>query len=167
MVQSFEVTYDPDKAARAERAFYVRSVLELRRPSTFGPPVAFTVFVAGGLLLGAPAWFVAFFAVWLALSVLGPVFFYLARPLAAKRLALAHPKRQIKLTQQSIMFGNVNGQSANIEWSRIKHVWETSDDFLLVLGKFAAISIPKRSLPEGAGESIRASVRDAGQRPIT
>ena len=162
MAQSFEVTYEPDNAARAERAFYVRSVLELRRLSTFGPPIAFTVFVAGGLLLDAPAWFVEFFAVWLALSVLGPVFFYLARPLAAKRHARAHPRRQITLSQQSIEISGDNGKSAHIEWSRIKHVWETSDDLLLVLGKFASISIPKRSLPEGAGESIRASVRDAG-----
>ena len=162
MAQSFEVTYDPDNAARAERAFHVRSVLELRRLPTFGPPVAFTVFVAGGLLLGAPAWFLAFFATWLALFVLGPVVFHLARPLAAKRRALAHPRRQITLSQQSIDIRGDRGQSAHIEWRRIKHVWETSDDLLLVLGKFASISIPQRSLPEGAGESIRASVRDAG-----
>jgi hypothetical protein len=93
--------------------------------------------------------------------VLGPVFFFVARPLAAKRFALKHPVRQITLTPRSIQIA-FGGQTANIAWGQVKHVWEAGDYVLLVLGKFASVSIPKRSLPLGASELIRASVQVAG-----
>ena len=113
----FDATYDPAGAATAERNFHLRSLRELRGLLTLGPPMGLSVFVAAGLALGAPIWWVAFFA---------------------------------------------GGQTANIAWGRIKHVWEAGDHVLLVLGKFTSISIPKRSLPPGANEFIRASVQNAG-----
>ncbi|MBI3349027.1 MAG: YcxB family protein [Burkholderiales bacterium] len=161
MFHTFDAMYDPEGAASAERAFYVRSICELRRLSTFAPPVAFSLFVAIGRALGAPTWVVAFFAAFLVLSVLGPVFFYVARPLAAKRYALEHPVRRITLTPQSVQIA-VGQQTASVAWSQVKHVWEASEYVLLVLGKYASISIPKRSLPPGANEFIRTSVQDAG-----
>jgi len=161
MVYTFDATYDAEGAATAERAFYVRSVRELRRFSTFGPPVVFSLFVAVGLALGAPTWFVACLSVFLLQSVIGPIFFYVARPLAAKRYALKHPVRRITLTPQSVQIA-VNENAASIDWVQVKHVWDAGEYVLLVLGKFASVSIPKRSLPAGAREFIRASVQAAG-----
>jgi hypothetical protein len=37
MVKSLEAIYDEDASERAERAFYVRSVWQLRRFMTFAP----------------------------------------------------------------------------------------------------------------------------------
>jgi hypothetical protein len=158
MIQSFEAIYDPEASARAERAFYVRSIWEQRRFTTFAPPIAFLIFVVSGLALGAPAWFVAFFAAFLGVSVMGPIFFYIARPLAAKRAALRSPIRRITLTSETIQISG-GERSAEIPWGRVKHVWDAGDYVLLVLGKFASFSLPKSSLPEGASEFIRARVQ--------
>jgi hypothetical protein len=160
MVHVFDATYDAAGAARAERAFYVRSVRELHPYLTFAPPVGYSVFVAACLALSASVWLVAFFAVLLSLSVLGPLFFYVARPLKAKRLALKYPVRRITLTPQSMQIA-VGGQTADIAWGRIKHVWDEGEYLLLVVNKFMSVSIPKRSLPPGGGELIRASVHNA------
>ena len=157
---AFDATYDEKGAAQAERAFYVRSVLELRRLFTFGPPAFFAVVVAVALALAAPRWFIAFFSAFLALSLLGPVFFYVARPIAAKRLARKYPVRQITLTPDTIEI-IAGGQKAVIAWERVKYIWHAGDYLLLVLGKFGSISIPRRSLPQGANEFILASVKSA------
>jgi hypothetical protein len=159
MGHAFEATYDEEGAATAERIFYVRSLRELRRVSTFGPPVGFFIFVAAGLALGAPRWFL--FSVFLALSVFGPAFFYIARPLVAKRLARKYPVRHITLTPTATEI-TAGEQTAHVAWERVKHVWDAGDYVLLVLGKFAYIGIPKRSLPPGASEFILASVKNAG-----
>jgi hypothetical protein len=161
MIHTFDATYDAEGAASAERAFYVRSVRELRCLSTVGPPIVLSLLVTVGFALGAPIWFVAFFAVFLVLSILGPVFFYVARPLGAKRYALKHPVRRITLTPQSVQIA-VGEQTASIAWAQVKHVWEAGEYVLLVLGKFASVSIPKGSLPPGASEFTRTSVQNAG-----
>jgi hypothetical protein len=160
MVHVFDATYDATGAARAERTFYVRSVRELRPFLTFGPTVVLPVFVAAAVALGAPVWLIALLAVFLAFSVLVPLFFYVARPWEAKRSALKYPVRRITFTPQSVQIA-VGGQSANIPWGRIKHVWDADEYILLVLSKFASVSIPKRSLPPGGDEFIRASVQHA------
>ena len=158
MIQSFQAIYDAEASARAERAFYVRSVWELRRFMTFAPPVGFLIVVAAGVVLGAPAWFVAFFAIFLGLSVVSPIFFYIARPLAARRAALKCPTRQITLTPEAIQI-SAGGQSTNISWARVKHVWDVGDYVLLVFGRFASVGLPKDGLPEGTTEFIRACVQ--------
>jgi hypothetical protein len=104
-------------------------------------------------------WLIVLLAAFLALSVLGPLFFYVARPLEAKRLALKYPVRRITLTPQSIQIA-VGGETADIAWGRIKHVWDAGEYVLLVVTRFMSVSIPKRSLPPGASEFIRASVQD-------
>jgi len=157
---AFDATYDETGAAQAERAFYVRSVLELRPLFTFGPPVFFVVVVAVALALAAPRWFVILFAVFLALSLLGPVFFYVARPFAARRLARKCPIRRISLTPDSIEI-IAGGQKAVIAWDRVKYIWHAGDYLLLVLGEFGCISIPRGSLPIGAYEFIVGSVKSA------
>lgn len=154
---SFEATYDPASAGRAERAFYVRSVLELRRFATIAPPFFFLAVAVAMWKLQGPGRFSFLFSVLVGVSILAPVFFYLARPVAASRFAIANPVRQITLTEHSIQIVSPV-HSADIAWSKFKHVWETPEAVLLVAGRFAALSIPKRSLPSGAIEFIRASV---------
>jgi hypothetical protein len=160
MTYSFEAVYDAEAAARAERAFYVRSVWQLRRFITLAPPIAFLTFVAAGLVLGAPAWFVSFFSVFLALSIVGPIFFYIARPREARRVALNYPIRRITLGPETVEV-STGEQSANIPWGRIRHVWDADDYVLLVLGRFSSFGLPTACLPEGAGEYIRSRVQQA------
>lgn len=157
----FEAQYDEEGVARAERSFYVRSVIELRRSSTFGPPAFLAAAVALALVFGAERWFTVFFSVFLALSIIGPFLFYFARPAAARRLARHYPARQITLTPRAIEV-TTGDHNAIVPWERIKHVWQAGDYKILVLGRYTAISLPDHSLPEGANEFILASVKNAG-----
>ncbi len=156
----FEAHYDADEAARAERIFYVRSILELRLFWTIAPPFTFLLFVAIGLGLHLPDWFIGFFTTVLVLSVLGPIVFYVVRPLAARRQALACPTRRIALSPEMLQV-SMGDRTHDIAWARIKHVWDAGDTLLLVFGKFAAFGLPKRSLPDGAEAFIRACVKQA------
>jgi hypothetical protein len=157
---TFHATYDEDGAAHAERAFYLRSVTELRRWSTFGPPVFLAALVAVVHALGVSPGLKVFFWACFAMSVVGPVFFYFARPLAAKRLARKHPVRHVALTPSAVEI-TAGDKTFVIAWSRINHVWSAGDYLLLVLGKFVAVSIPRGSLPPGANEFIIASTKHA------
>ncbi len=157
---AFDAIYDQEGAAHAERAFYVRSVTELRRWSTFGPPVFIAALVALVHALGVSAWITASFVAFFALSVAGPVFFYFARSREAKRLARKYPVRQVALTPSAVEV-TVGGQKAVIAWSQISHVWSAGDYLLLVLGKFVAVAIPRASLPSGANEFILESTKHA------
>lgn len=160
MSYSFDAVYDAAAAAQAERAFYVRSIWELRRLMTFAPPVVFSVAVAAGLALGSSTWFVIFMSAMLGCSVLGPIFFYFARPLGARRWALEHPIRRINLTPEEIQVSS-GQRTDNIPWRHVKHVWDAGDYVLLVFGPFATFGLPKGSLPEGANDFIRACVQKA------
>ena len=157
---TFDATYDEESSANAERLFYLRSITELRRWRTFGPPVFFAVLFLAALALGAPAWSTFCLSGFFALSVAGPVFFYFARPRAAKQLARKYPIRQVALTPSAVEI-TAGSQKAVVEWERIKHIWSTGDHLLLVLGNFASVSIPHRSLPHGANEFILASAKNA------
>jgi hypothetical protein len=157
---AFHATYDEEGAAHAERAFYVRSVTELRRWSTFGPPVFLAVLVAVVHALGVSAWLKVFFWVCFTLSVGGPIFFYFARPFDAKRLARKHPVRTVALTPSAVEI-TAGHQTDAIPWSQISHVWSTDNYLLLVLSRFVAVSIPRGSLPPGANEFIIASTKHA------
>ena len=160
MSYTFDAVYDAEAAAQAERAFYVRSIWELRRFMTFTPPVVISGAVAVGLVLGSSTWFVVYMTVALGCSVFGPIFFYVARPLAARRVALEHPIRRITLTQEGIQVSS-GQRTANIPWGRVKHIWDAGDYVLLVFGGFASFGLPKGSLPDGANEFIRACVQKA------
>jgi hypothetical protein len=135
-------------------------VRELRPWSTLGPPVLLSVLAAVGLVIGAPAWFLMSFGLLLAASVLIPVFFYVARPRAAARLARKHPVRHISMSVDSltILMGE---HSVVVEWSRVTHIWRAHGYTLLVLDKFTAISIPDSSFPAGAREFMHSSVKNA------
>ena len=132
-MHSFDAIYDEFKVAHAERSFYLRSLLEFRRAMTLGPPIFFAAAVILGIAFKVSAWFVGFFSVFLILSITGPIIFYIARPLAAQKLAREYPIRHVQLTDRAIemTFGK---KTATIEWSRIEHLWEESDYFILVLG---------------------------------
>ena len=155
-MHAFDAHYDEEGAARAERAFFLRSVRQLRSWSTFGPPAFLALVVTAGSVLGAPAWFLLSFGVALVTSVLMPVFFYFARPRAAAKLAREHPVRHISLSVEACTVV-VGEHKAVVAWARIRHIWEGPGYLLLVLGKFTVISIPLSSLPFGAHEFIRAS----------
>lgn len=157
---TFEATYDPEGAANAERAFYVRSITELRRWETFGSPILFLVVLLTGRALQSPTWFTIASAAVFALSVLGPLLFYFALPRAARKLASSHTVRQIALKSDGIEI-TIGNRKSSVAWTRVKHVWDAGGYVLLVLGKFGAISVPRRSLPPGAYEFIVASTKRA------
>jgi hypothetical protein len=100
-------------------------------------------------------------SVMLFLSVLGPLLFYFARPVAAARLARKYPVRQFSLTGESIQV-TAGGQTSTVPWTGVKKVWEAGDFVLLVLGKYGSINIPRRSLPNGAMEFILAAAENTG-----
>jgi hypothetical protein len=156
----FEAHYDEEGAARAERLFYARSVIELRWPLTFGPPAFLAVVVAFAVVFGADRWFTIFFSAFLVLSAISPIVFYFARAAVARRLARKYPVRQIALTPAGIEITTGTFRSA-VPWKRIKHVWQAGDYKILVLGHYAAIGLPDHCLPEGAYEFILASVKNA------
>jgi hypothetical protein len=159
-VYAFDATYDETGAARAERAFYVRSIMQLRPAMTFTPPVFFAVVVAAAVILQAPDWFTVSLSVGLVLAILGPLFFYIARPLGARRLARLYPVRKVKLTSNEFQV-SAGEELTALPWGRFKHLWETEDYVLLVLGKFGAVSLPRKSLPEGAMQFIRSHIKSA------
>lgn len=162
---SFDAHYEQTSAIRAERAFVVRSFRELRPWSTFGPPVVLAVVVSAGTVFEAPAWFLLLFGVLLAGSVLTPLYFYVARPLAAGKLARQHPVRRVALSSEAISV-DVQGRSVSVHWSRIEHIWLAEDHLILVLGRFAAISIPQSSLSAGSMEFICSSCKNVMGRPL-
>jgi hypothetical protein len=157
---SFDALYDEEGSARAERAFFVRSVRELRPWSTFGPPVFLSVVAAIGTAVGAPGWFLMFFGGFLVASVLFPLFFFFARPAAAARLARKHPIRHISMSEQefSVRMGEHN---TSIPWARVRHIWTAPGYTLLVVGEFACVSVPVASLPAGAHEFIHKVAKNA------
>ena len=127
---------------------------------TLGPPIFFAAAVILGIAFKVSAWFVGFFSVFLILSITGPIIFYIARPLAAQKLAREYPIRHVQLTDRAIemTFGK---KTATIEWSRIEHLWEESDYFILVLGKFVSISLPRNCMPPEAAKFLRHAVANA------
>jgi len=156
---SFDAHYDEEGAARAERTFFVRSVRELRPWSTFGPPVFLSVVVAVASVMGAPGWFLLSFGAFLVASVLLPLFFYFAPPAAAAQLARKHPVRNISISEEALVV-RAGEHKAVIAWTRVRHVWAAPGYTLLVLGKYACVSIPDASLPAGAHEFIHRAVRN-------
>jgi len=159
-MHSFDAHYDAEGSARAERAFHVRAIRELRPWSTFGLPALLSVLVAAGSAIGAPGWFLLSFGLLLLASVLVPAFFYFARPRAAARLARQHPVRRISLSAQALTMC-VGERSVVVEWREVIRIWEAPGYLLLVVGKFTAVSIPVSSLPTGAREFIESSAKSA------
>ncbi len=156
---SFDVEYDEESSALAERTFVVRYVRELRPWTTFGSPVVLSVVVFAGLAFEAPGWFLFSLGALLALSVLLPLYMLYERPRAARNLARKHPVRNINLSVEAITVC-FDKSSAVVPWSRVRHVWSAPGYTLLVLGKFVCVSIPDRSLPKGAREFIWSAVKN-------
>ncbi len=156
---SFDAHYDQEGSAQAERTFLVRSARELRPWATFGPPVFLSVVVAVGLATGAPGWFLLSFGGFLVASVLLPLFFYIARPAAAAQLARKHPVRHFSLSEEGFTV-RTGEHSAVVSWTRVRHIWVSPGYTLLVLGKFACVSVPVASLPAGAHEFIKRAAKN-------
>lgn len=161
---AFDARYDEEGAAEAERTFYIRSIKELRTLSTVGAPFALAFLLWIYQKVSGSGWGTMFFSVMLALSIIVPVFMYFARPAAAKQLARKNAVRKIVLNDLGLEVTTAD-KKAIVFWSKIMRVWETSDYLLLVRSAFGAISIPRKSLPNGAEEFIRNSVKNANSLP--
>ena len=118
-----------------------------------------SVVVAVASVIGAPGWFLLSFGGFLVASVLLPLFFYFARPAAAAKLARKHPVRHINISEEAFAV-RTGEHNAIVPWARVRHVWVAPGYTLLVLGKFACISIPVASLPAGAHEFIRRAAKN-------
>ena len=149
MTYSFDATYDPGQVARAEKAFYLYSITKLRPLMTFAPPVVLAAFVAIAAASGASRWYVAILAAAFVLSATGPVFFYFARARAAASLATEFPVRRVQFTDEELEI-TMGSNSMKLPWQRVTSVWEAKEHVFAVLGKFGAISIPRRCVPDEA-----------------
>ena len=160
---SFDAHYDEAGAGRAERLFVVRGLKELRLRSTFLPPVFFAFMAALMYVLHAEVGMNLFFTyAWLAifaLSIAMPVFFYLARPMAARWLARKYPVRRITLSPDVISI-EAKGMKRTVRLARVKHIWEADSYLLLVLSEYIAVSIPMAGMPEETKQFILSSARN-------
>ncbi len=159
-MHSFDAHYDEKGAARAERAFFVRSAKELRPWSTFGVPALLAVLAAASVAVSAPVWLCLSCGVLLVISILMPVFSYFARSLRAARLAREKPVRHVTLSTRTLTI-DMTPQRVVIEWSRVLHVWRAHGYTLFVIDRLTAVSIPDVSIPDAARTFIDGTVRAA------
>ncbi len=156
-MHSFDAHYDDKGAARAERAFFVRSAKELRPWSTFGIPALLAVLATVALSTSAPVSLVLICGLMLIVSILMPVFSYFARSHQAAKLAREAPVRRVTLSEHSLMI-DMNQQRAVVEWTRILHVWRAHGYTFLVIDETTAVSIPDASMPAEARLFIETAV---------
>ena len=145
----FEAPVDEVGIRAAERAFFLRSLRQLRFIQTFVAPPLFGTMALAGYYFHVGAWFVVVFAAFFALSVLFPVYMFFARPAAAAKVARQTPLRHVVLTSEAITI-SVNDHKGTLPWKRFRAVWDVGDYLLLVLTPYAAIHLQKASIPAGA-----------------
>jgi hypothetical protein len=164
-VYAFDVTYSEVEAATAARAFMRRSIRELRGSFNFAVLVVLPLLLAAALAFSAPSWVVFALLAFLIASITGEVFFYLARPAEAKRLARKFPIRHFELGRKGVEM-TVGGKSGLLPWTRIRHVWTTGDAVLLVLSAYSVLTIPLRQLPEGAYDYMLAASKSPPNKSL-
>ncbi len=157
-MHAFDVRYSEAEAANAERAFLRRSTRELRPFYNFTFFVILPLLLAAAYVFEAPRWVAYTLFGFLIASFLGPVFFYIARPAEAKRLARAFPIRHIELGPNGVGV-TAGGKRGVIPWTHIRHVWTTCDSVLLVLSAYFVLTIPLHQLPEGAYDYMLAAMK--------
>ena len=146
---SFDVRYDELEARNAERAFLRRSTKELRWPMHLTSFVGFPSLLLLAIYFGAPTWVVVLLSVLLAASIIGPLFFYFARPAEAGRLARRFPVRHFELGPSAVEV-TAGGDRTQIPWVRVRHVWSAGNSVLIVLSPYLMVAIPRQALPKGA-----------------
>ncbi len=156
-MHSFDAHYDEKGAARAERAFFVRSAKELRPWTTFGIPALLAVLATIASSVSAPVSLVLACGLLLIVSILMPVFSYFLRSHQASKLAQEAPVRHVTLSEQALTI-DVNRQRIVIEWTRIMRVWRAHGYTLLVIDKMTAVTIPDASIPAEARTFIETVV---------
>jgi len=152
--------YDPSKAAAAERAFFLRSIRELRLKSTLLPPIGLLVMLAIGSALGIPSWVRWSLVVFLFLAIAGPLFFYVARPLSMASQARKYPDRRVRLSPDGI-FIRLAEREFDLPWHRFTRHWECGPYVALVVSPFAAVYLPKAGTPPDALALIDVSLGTA------
>jgi hypothetical protein len=155
-VYAFSVTYRGDEAARAERAFRLRSARELRT-FYYLSELAVLIAFATSLFLGAPSWVKYTLGVLILVSIVGETFFYFACPAEARRLARRYPNRHITIEDDSLCVA-AGGGTARVPWAHIRHVWTNDESVMLVLSPFQMVSIPRTQFPTEAYERMLALI---------
>jgi hypothetical protein len=105
-------------------------------------------------------WLVLVFAALFALSLLFPLFMYFARPAAAAKDARTNLVRHIRVATDGISI-KVQNKEVMFPWKRFKFAWDLGSYVALVLSPYAAITLPKASMPAGAQQLIEQSIGTA------
>jgi hypothetical protein len=148
-VFAFDVTYRETDAANAERAFLRRSTMELRLLYNFTFLVILPLLLASAYIFNAPRWVSYALIGFIVASIALPVFFYVARPAEAKRLARRFPIRHVELGPEGVGV-TAGGKRGVVSWTQIRHIWTVGDSVFLVLSAYIVLTIPLRQLPDGA-----------------
>ncbi|MBN8884945.1 MAG: YcxB family protein [Rudaea sp.] len=157
---SYVAHLDEEAAKRAARAFYIRSVLKLRPWRTVLPPVFFGLATLFMYRTGGDSWPLGVFITFFFFSLIFPIGFLVARPIAAARFARKNPEQFVGIGANGLTLKNQNGE-ATIGWKRFKYVWDVGDYVILVISPFASLNLPKQGMPEGAQQFILQSVVSA------
>jgi hypothetical protein len=85
-------------------------------------------------------------------------YFSIPSQYAAKLRPLLPPRSRVSLALASVSL-EINGREAEIPWSAVKAVVETSASFLLVLSPFAFTFVPRLGMPAAGYEALHARSR--------
>jgi hypothetical protein len=159
---SFEYVahFEERGASRAARAFFIRSVVKLRLWNTVFPPVVLGLMTLLLYHIAGDSWSLGVVSTFFLLSLLHPVIFFFARPVAAARFAQKNPEQIVRIGENGVTLRNQNGE-ATIAWKRFKHVWDAEGYVLLVVTPFSSLNLPKQGMPEGAQQFIVQSIASA------
>jgi hypothetical protein len=146
---AFDAIYNQEEAARSERAFLRRSARELRKIHYLSGLVVLLLLISS-LFFGGPTWANYALGALFLVSLLVEIFFYLARPAKARRLARRYPNRRIEIGSDALCV-SAGGETTRVPWKRI---WTTEESVILVLSPFLSVSIPRAQLPAEAYERL-------------
>jgi hypothetical protein len=149
---AFDATYNEEEAARSERAFLRRSARELRK-FYYLSELVILLLLTSSLLFGGPTWATYALGALFLVPLLGEMFFYLARPAEARRLARRYPNRRIEFGSDALCV-SAGGETTRVPWKRIGRIWTTDESVILVLSPFLSVSIPRAQLPAEAYERL-------------
>jgi hypothetical protein len=164
----YEAHFGEHAAKTAEREFYLRAVREAWFWQIMLPPLFFGVAALVFYLWLGDSWFARAFGTFSAVSLLVPVVFYFARPVAAARLARRLPVRRVRMTSAGLLI-ETGGEEVTIPWRRFRDGWDGEHYVLLVIGPHMSVNLPKLGMPDGAEtlmkQSIRRRIKRSQHRP--
>ena len=133
---SCAITYSPDVAVEAARAFFWRKFR-----TKFGALYLASIVLIPGFMIAYAHyvgfdWLVGMLGTILAFNVILQLASYFAVPRALARLALVRARERADIEATAEWLKVASGQSINtFPWSTFKHVWVYDDFMLLVLGE--------------------------------